>query len=95
MQLGNSIVRFDPTKEEFTEFLLSTKNAQPYDLAADSKGVIWYIGKNSGKLGYFDIENQKTAEYDIGATAHMMGIAIDKNDKIWFGQCGWQLPGAF
>ena len=95
MQLGNSIVRFDPAKEEFTEFLLSTENAQPYDLAADSKGVIWYIGKNSGKLGYFDIENQKTAEYDIGASAHMMGIAIDKNDKIWFGNVGGNYIGRF
>lgn len=85
MHLGNSITRFDPVKEEFTEYIIPISNALPYDLAVDSKGVIWFVEKNSGKLSYIDISNQKTFEIDIGKGSNLMGIAIDSQDNIWVG----------
>jgi len=83
MQLGNSVVRFDPVKEEFTEFIIPTPNSLPYDLASDSKGLIWFIEKNKGNLGYLDVEKKKNVEIAIGSNASLMGITIDSDDKIW------------
>ena len=85
MHLGNSVVRFDPVKEEFTEYIIPTPNAQPYDLATDSKGRIWFVEKNSGKLSYMDLTKQKSYSIDIGEGSSMMGIAIDSEDNIWVG----------
>tara|TARA_B100000315_G_scaffold252736_1_gene290116 strand:- start:7121 stop:8497 length:1377 start_codon:yes stop_codon:yes gene_type:complete len=85
MHLGNSVVRFDPVKEEFTEYIIPIPNAQPYDLAADSKGRIWFVEKNSGNLSYIDLSNQKTYEINMGKGSNMMGIAIDSEDNIWVG----------
>ncbi len=89
MQLGNSVVRFDPVKEEFTEFIIPTPNALPYDLASDSKGRIWFVEKNSGKLGYLDVEKQKRVEIEIGPDANLMGIAVDSGGKIWIGDAAY------
>jgi len=85
MQLGNSVVRFNPEKEEFTEFIVPVKNAQPYDLVADSKGKIWFINKNAGSIGYLDPARQKMGALKLPRGTNMMGITVDKNDKIWVG----------
>ena len=81
--LGNSVVRFDPVKEEFKEFILPTDHAQPYDLAIDAKGLVWFVEKNTGKFGYLDLAAEKKHEISLGAGADPMGIAIDENDKVW------------
>lgn len=83
MQLGNSVVRFDPIKEEFTEFLLPTPNALPYDLAEDSKGNIWFIEKNSAKFAYLDMKKKKVVEIELEKGANLMGITLDKKDNVW------------
>ncbi len=91
MQLGNSVARFDPVKEEFTEFIMHTPNSQPYDLAADSKGLIWFVEQNKGVLGYLDVKKKKNVEIEIGSGANLMGIAIDNADKIWVGDVAHNL----
>ena len=95
MQLGNSVVRFDPGKEEFTEFLIPTANSLPYDLAADSRGRIWFVEKNAGKIGYLDPSAEKVAEIDIGQGANIMGIAIDSSDKVWIGEVNANIIGRY
>ncbi|VAX25447.1 hypothetical protein MNBD_NITROSPINAE02-1161 [hydrothermal vent metagenome] len=93
--LGNSIVRFDPEKEEFIELPVPTADARPYDLAVDSKGGIWYVQKNAGKLGYMNFETKRSFEIDLGKESHMMGIAIDKDDQIWFSNVGGNYIGRY
>jgi len=83
MQLGNSVVRFDPVKEEFTEYLIQTENALPYDLVEDSKGNIWFIEKNASKFAYLDMEKKKVVEIALEQGANLMGITVDKADNIW------------
>ena len=83
MQLGNSVVRFDPIKEEFTEFIVPTQNALPYDLVEDSKGNIWFIEKNVAKLAYLDMEKRKVVEIKLEKGANLMGITVDNEDNIW------------
>jgi streptogramin lyase len=93
--LGNSIVRFDPEKEEFVEFLLPTPNSQPHDIAADSKGRIWFVEKNGGKLGYLDPSTQKVGEMSIGAGSSPMGIAVDDKDDVWIGEVNGNYIGRY
>ncbi len=85
-QMGNSIARFDPVKEEFTEFMIPTKNALPYDLAADSRGRIWFVEKNMGKIGWLDVEKEKMYELQLPERSSITGIAVDSNDKIWISE---------
>ena len=94
-QLGNSVVRFDPEKEAFTEYLMPTPNAQPYDLAADSKGRIWFVQKNNGTLAYLDLTRGKIVEIKVSATASLMGIAIDGEDNIWIGDVEGNYVGRY
>ncbi len=93
--LGNSIVRFDPESEEFVEFLLPTKNAQPYDIAADSKGRIWFVEKNAGAIGYLDQSTQKVVEISIGAGSNPMGITVDDKDDVWIGEVNGNYIGKY
>ena len=93
--LGNSIVRFDPVKEEFTEYLLPTDNAQPYDISADSKGSVWFVEKNNGKIGYLDTEKEKIIEISLGSSANTMGIVVDNNDIPWIGEVTENYIGRF
>ncbi len=86
MQLGNSIVRFDPVKEEFTEYMIPTTNAQPYDIVADKSGRVWYVEKNSGKFGYLDFNLNKMFEIDVAKGAQFMGIALDAKGNVWMGE---------
>lgn len=85
MLLGNSVVKFDPVKEEFTEFMIPEKNSQPYDLAVDSKGKVWFVNKNTASIGYLDPEKKTMGALGLPKGTNMMGIAIDKDDKIWIG----------
>ncbi len=95
LQLGNAIVRFDPEKEEFIELPVPTHDARPYDLAIDSKGGIWYVQKNAGKLGYMNYEEKRSFEIDLGKDSHMMGIAIDSDDQVWFSNVGGNYIGRY
>ena len=95
MQLGNSVVRFDPVKEEFTEFLMPTQNALPYDLVEDSKGNIWFIEKNVGKFAYLDMEKKKVIEIKLPKGTNLMGITVDKLDNIWLADAMNNLIGRY
>ncbi len=85
-QLGNSVTRFDPEKEEFTEFIMNTPNSQPYDLAEDSKGKIWFAAKNIHAIGYLDFTKKKMIEIKISDVASPMGIIVDPDDMVWFSE---------
>ena len=93
--LGNSVTRFDPAKEEFTEFMVPTDHAQPYDLAEDLNGRIWYVQKNGGKLAFLDVEAKKMVEIPLDPGASPMGIVIDKNGKVWYGDVAGNYLGRF
>lgn len=83
MQLGNSVVRFEPDKERFTEFLLETPNSQPYDISSDSKGRIWFVEMNSNKLAYIDPQTKKMHEFKLEAGAKPMGLVVGPDDTVW------------
>ncbi|MDH5477657.1 MAG: hypothetical protein OEY50_04950 [Nitrospinota bacterium] len=93
--LGNSVVRFDPIKEEFTEYMIPTEHSQPYDVAVDSKGLVWFVEKNTGKFGYLNVQEQIKKEISVGDGADLMGIAIDDRDKVWIGDVNGNYLGRY
>ncbi len=93
--LGNSILRFDAGKEEFTEFLLPTPNTQPYDLAVASDGKVWFALKNHSSFGYLDPDREKIVEIPLPNGAQSMGIAIDKEGNIWIGDVRGNVIGRY
>lgn len=95
LHLGNSIARFDPEKEEFKEYIVPTPNAQPYALAEDSRGNIWFVEKNGGKMGRLDFESGKVVEIPVSSTAQLMGIAIDGEDNVWVGDIAGNYIGRY
>jgi len=95
LQYGNSVVRFEPDKEKFTELIVPTENARPYDVAVDSKGDVWFIEKNAGKLGYINVAKKKITEYSLGPSAGPMGIAVDAKDNVWIGDVNGNYIGKF
>ncbi len=95
LQYGNSIVRFEPDKEKFTELIVPTVNSRPYDIAVDSKGDVWFVEKNAGKIGYLNVAEKRITEYSLGPSANPMGIAIDDKDNIWIGDVSGNYIGRF
>lgn len=93
--LGNSILRFDPETEEFVEFLIPTKNSQPYDIAADQKGRIWFVEKNGGKFGYLDPSTQKIVEMSLDEGSCPMGITVDEKGNVWIGEVNGNYIGRY
>ncbi len=95
MHLGNSVVRFDPASEEFTEFLLPTKNGQPYDLAEDPQGRIWFIEKNGGKFGFLDTAKKKITEIPLTPGSQLMGIAVDAAGLVYLSEVSENYIGRY
>lgn len=95
MQLGNSVVRFDPGREEFTEFLIPTEASLPYDIAADSNDRVWFVEKNSGAFGYLDIAREKVVEIELGRGVNPMGIAVGENGHVWLSLVGSNVIGRY
>lgn len=95
MHLGNSLVRFDPATEEFTEFLMPTKNAQPYDLAEDPSGRIWFVEKNGSKFGFLDVANKKISEIPLSVGSQIMGIAVDSTGIVWLSEVSENYIGRY
>ncbi len=95
MHLGNSIVRFDPATEEFTEFLIPSKHSQPYDLAEDPRGRIWFVEKNGGQFGFLDIAKKKITEIPLPAGSQLMGIAVDKAGIVFLSEVSGNYIGRY
>lgn len=95
MHLGNSLVRFDPATEEFIEFLMPTKNAQPYDLAEDPSGRIWFVDKNGSKFGFLDVANKKITEIPLPAGTQLIGIAVDEAGIVWLSEVSENYIGRY
>ncbi|MBI5180357.1 MAG: SMP-30/gluconolactonase/LRE family protein [Nitrospirae bacterium] len=63
------------TDKLFNEFYIPTPYSQPYKIAADHNGIIWFVEQSSNKLGKFDPMTSKFTEYlvpsakDIGSSS--------------------------
>jgi streptogramin lyase len=56
-----------------------------YDLAFDSKGVLWYSQLWTGTLVRFDPRTNQTTPFKFPSVISIRGIMVDPDDNIWFG----------
>ncbi len=86
----SKLARIDPEGMELSEINLPRATARPRRLAADSEGMIWYVDYTGGFLGRYDPDDQDFKEWPMpdGANARPYGMAIDKDDRIWFVEVG-------
>jgi streptogramin lyase len=85
---GPGAVRFDPDKEEFTEFKSPIyKNSDgignTYGLAADGDGNGWWAQMNMDTIGKTDIKSGKVTQIKLPPVPGQMDLATDEERKVY------------
>lgn len=94
-RFSNTIGRFDPETEKWTEFVTDIPNSGPHGLREDAAGNIWftaveadptYIGKLDPKTGVFTeypvVIHQGSPNVALPRSAH--SLSVDQDGNIWF-----------
>jgi len=61
----NSIVRLDPTTNEFTWWTMTGIICQPKDVAIDDQDKVWYVCRNTQKVGRLDPTNNMNVQWTM------------------------------
>jgi streptogramin lyase len=85
---GPGAVRFDPDKEEFTEFKSPIyKNSDgignTYGLAADGDGNGWWAQMNMDTIGKTDIKSGKVTQIKLPPVPGQMDLATNEERKVY------------
>ncbi|WP_447968054.1 Vgb family protein [Nitrospira sp. M1] len=72
------------------EISLSRPEARPRRLGLTSDGAIWYVDYAEGYLGRVTPSTKKVKEWQVpgGKDAWPYGMAVDKQDRVWFVETG-------
>jgi len=84
-EISNAIWSFNWTSQTFSEHLLKTPAALPYQVALDAKGNAWFTEFSGDKIGVVPTKGAVT-EYSIPISpSEPTGIAVDKQSgRVWF-----------
>lgn len=87
---ANKLAAIDPETMTLTEIALPRALARPRRLGAASDGAIWYVDYAEGYLGRYDPENENFEEWRTPGADQSgpYGMAVDKDDRIWFVETG-------
>ena len=82
----NKIGTVDPSTMELTEIELPREDARPRRIGITSDGSVWYVDYAQGYLGRYTPSTGAFTEWrnPRGATSLPYGMAVDKDDRIWF-----------
>jgi virginiamycin B lyase len=81
---NNSLWRYNTASGDFTEFPVPTLGANPYDVAVDADGIVWFTESGeSGAIGRLDPTTGAFTETPVpgGSPRH---IAVSSDGKVWF-----------
>lgn len=86
----NKLLKLNPETMALSELLLPRQSARPRRLQATSDGRIWYVDYAEGMLGFLHPESGLFKEYPIpgGKSSRPYGMAVDKDDWLWFVESG-------
>jgi streptogramin lyase len=85
MPVTNTIAVYNPGANTISSWAVPTTGAGPWDLAIDSKGIIWFTEHYSNKIGSFDPSSNTFQEVPTPAgNSNPYGITIDASDNVWF-----------
>ncbi len=86
----NLIATVDPTTMELSTYELPADGARPRRLEITSNDQIYYVDFARGYLGHFDPTTRQVEEWQNpgGAESRPYGMAIDRDDRVWFVETG-------
>jgi streptogramin lyase len=90
---GGRVYHFDPETETFETY--ETAGGQPYDVAVDSHGVVWFTDLEQGTINSIRAgsvrEEYRMPEGSFSSPGvGALGIAVDPDDAVWCA-CGTDL----
>ena len=85
----NKIATVDPATMEMTTFDLP-EGARPRRLVLTSDDIVWYVDYARGYLGRLDPTTGEVTEFvsPSGEQARGYGMAVYKDDRVWFVETG-------
>jgi virginiamycin B lyase len=84
VQVGNMVGRLDPQTGKIELQLAPTKDARPYGIQINSKGIPFFCEFGTNKLGKIDPQSMHVAEYPLAEGVRPRRLAIAADDKVYF-----------
>jgi virginiamycin B lyase len=84
VQVGNMVGRLDPKTEKIELKLVPTKEARPYGIQINSKGVPFFCEFGTNKMAKIEPETMQITEYSLAEGVRPRRLAIAADDKVYF-----------
>ncbi len=84
-EISNAIWSFDVQNQTFKEYSILTPESNPYQVAVDSSGNVWFTEFSGDKIGVVTT-NGSMHEFQIPiSSSNPTGIAVDqRSNRVWF-----------
>jgi len=87
MPMTNTLGRYDPGQQTFSQWTVPTANAGPWAVAIDKNGIIWFTEHYTNQIGAFNPSTQTFKEIATpDQNSQPYGITVDGSNNIWFTQ---------
>jgi virginiamycin B lyase len=84
VQVGNMVGRLDPKSGKVDLVVAPTKDARPYGIQVNSKGVPYFCEFGTNKMAKIDPKTMKIMEYPLAEGVRPRRMAIAADDKVYF-----------
>ena len=84
VQVGNMVGRLDPKTGKVELKAAPSKDARPYGIQINSKGVPFFCEFGTNKLAKIDPKTMEIMEYPLAKDVLPRRLAIDAQDKVYF-----------
>jgi streptogramin lyase len=92
----NKFARFDPTTNNFTEWIIPTPKSNPHNVfvklvtKAGNPSItqIFFTEYGSSKIARFNTSSGNLTEWTLAAGSNPAGIYVDENNDVWFAESG-------
>lgn len=84
----DSILRYDPRTEKFTEIRLPDKESLPFSLGIDDAGTVWFTASGTGMIGHVTEENNVEMFAPDPPLRSPEALLFDGRGKIWVSEHG-------
>ena len=79
---NNSLWRYEPAADRFTQYPVPTPGANPYDVAVNENGIVWFSESGANQIGRLNPETGDITETPVEVTPR--GIAVAADRSVWF-----------
>jgi virginiamycin B lyase len=84
VQVGNMVGRLDPKTGKIELKLAPTKDARPYGIQINSKGIPFFCEFGTNKLAKIDPHTLQITEYPLAEGVRPRRLAIAADDQVYF-----------